>query len=450
MRFSKRVWLWLIAGLLVTVFLVAACGDGDGEAPTPTEQPTATATAEPTEAPTEPPATEAPTPSEGAMVPGVTDDEVVLGTHASLTGPAAVYSQIPRAIEAYFKYVNETKGGVHGRTIKFLIEDDSYSPPKTVDLVRKLVEQDQIFALINGFGTPTHLQVVDYLQNNGVPDLFMGTGATEWVKDPEARPMVFGSIPNYVAEGVILGQYIAETYPGQKLGLMRQNDDFGLDGLDGVRRGVGDALEIVGEESHEVLDVDLASQVNRLQAAGADVIAIWATPNHFASAIKHARLNLNWDVPFVLSIVSANELTVLLSGREVIEGTVSLAYLSSVYEPGDPGVAEHHKLMQDYMGAENGNTLTLYGQYIGELVVEALERAGRDLTREGLVEAVESISDYRCSVCLGPVNMSPTDHDPVQSAYLAQVEGGRWVRVGDLISYEGVLPGDMTVEDLER
>ena len=102
------------------------------------------------------------------------------------------------------------------------------------------------------------------------------------------------------------------------------------------------------------------------------------------------------------------------------------------------------------MGAENGNTLTLYGQYIGELVVEALERAGRDLTREGLVEAVESISDYRCSVCLGPVNMSPTDHDPIQSAYLAQVEGGRWVRVGDLISYEGVLPGDMTVEDLER
>ncbi len=447
MRLSKRVWVWLIAGLLTTTLLIAACGGGDGDAPAPTERPTATATAEPTEAPTDPPATEAPTP---ATVPGVTDDEVVLGTHASLTGPAAVYAQIPKAIEAYFNYVNETKGGVNGRKIKFLIEDDSYSPPKTVDLVRKLVEQDQIFALINGFGTPTHLQVVDYLQENGVPDLFMGTGATEWVKDPEARPMVFGSIPNYVAEGVILGQYIAETYPGQKLGLMRQNDDFGLDGMDGIRRGVGDALEIVGEESHEAVDLDLSSQVDRLQAAGADVIAIWATPQHFASAIKHARSNLNWDVPFVLSIVSANELTVLLSGGQVIEGTVSLAYLSSAFEPGDPGVAEHHKLMQDYMGVENGNTLTLYGQYIGELVVEALERAGRDLTREGLVEAVESISDFQCTVCLGPVSMSPTDHDPVQSAYLARVEGGRWVRVSDLISYEGVLPGDMTVEDLER
>ncbi len=266
----------------------------------------------------------------------------------------------------------------------------------------------------------------------------------------QPRPMVFGSIPNYVAEGVILGQYIAETYPGQKLGLMRQNNDFGTDGMTGVRRGVGEALGIVGEETHEVLDADLASQVDRLHAAGADVIAIWATPRHFSTAIKHARLNLNWDVPFVLSIVSANELTVLLSGAEAMEGTVSLAYLSSPYELEDPDVVQHHGLVQEYMGLEGGNSLTLYGQYIGELVEEALTRAGRDLTREGLIEAVESISDFWCSVCLGSVNMSPTDHDPVQSSYLARVQGGRWLRLGDLISYEGVLPGDMTVEDLEK
>ena len=468
MRFSSRVWAWVVAALLTTVFLTAACGDGNGETPAPTveqtaeavtAEPTASAAAEETDAPapieepTEPPATEAteaPAPSEDAMVPGVTDDKVVLGTHAALTGPAAVYAQISGATKAYFDYVNDTKGGVNGRTIEFLIEDDSYSPPRTVDLVRKLVEQDQIFALVNGFGTSTHLQVVDYLQENGVPDLFVGTGATEWVKDPEVRPTVFGSIPNYVGEGVILGQYIAETYPGQKLGLMRQNDDFGGDGMTGVRRGVGDALEIVGEETHEVLDLDLSSQVSRLQAAGAEVIGIWATPNHFAAAIKHARLNLNWDVPFVLSIVSANELTVFLAGAEVMEGTVSLAYLSSPYELEDPDVVQHHGLVQEYMGLQGGNSLTLYGQYIGELVEEALTRAGRDLTREGLIEAVESISDFWCSVCLGPVNISPTDHDPVQSAYLVRAEGGRWVSFSELISYEGVLPGDMTVEDLEK
>ena len=459
MRFSSRAWVWCFAALITAVFLIAACGDGNGEAPAPAEEATAPPTAAGTEAPapteeaTAPPATEAteaPEPTEEVMVPGVTDDEVVLGTHTALTGPVAVYAQIAGAIKAYLDYVNDTKGGVHGRTIKLLMEDDAYSPPKTVELVRKLVEQDQIFALINGFGTPTHAQVVDYLQERGVPDLFVATGATQWVADPEARPMVFGSIPNYVAEGVILGQYIAETYPGQKLGLMRQNDDFGTDGMTGVRRGVGEALEIVGEETHEVLDADLASQVDRLHAAGADVIAIWATPRHFSTAIKHARLNLNWDVPFVLSIVSANELTVLLSGAEAMEGTVSLAYLSSPYELEDPDVVQHHGLVQEYMGLEGGNSLTLYGQYIGELVEEALTRAGRDLTREGLIEAVESISDFWCSVCLGSVNMSPTDHDPVQSSYLARVQGGRWLRLGDLISYEGVLPGDMTVEDLEK
>lgn len=423
MTLSGKAWTWVVAGLLAVMFLGAACVEGVGEFPVPAEE---------------------------APVPGVTDDEVVLGTHSSLTGPVAVYSQIALAINAYFEYVNETKGGVNGRTIKLLIEDDGYSPPKTVDLVRKLVEEDQIFALVNGFGTPTHLQVVDYLQENGVPDLFVATGATEWVKDPEARPMVFGSIPNYVGEGIILGQHIAETYPGLKLGLMSQNDDFGADGMTGIRRGVGDALDIVGEETHEVLDVDLASQVDRLHAAGVDVIAIWATPQHFATAIKHARLNLNWDVPFVLSLVSANELTVLLAGPEVIEGTVSLGYLKSAFEIDDPNVAKHHKLVQDYMGAENGNTLTLYGQYIGELVEETLRKAGRDLTREGLIEAAESITEFWCSICLGPVNTSPTDHDPVQGGFLVRAEGGRWVRFGDLVTYEGVLPGDMMVEDLAR
>ena len=174
MTLSGKAWTWVVVGMLAAMFLGAACVEGVGEFPVPAEE---------------------------APVPGVTDDEVVLGTHTALTGPVAVYSQIAWAINAYFDYVNETKGGVNGRTIKFLIEDDSYSPPKTVDLVRKLVEEDQIFALINGFGTPTHLQVVDYLQENGVPDLFVATGATEWVKDPQARPTSLAPSPTTWARG---------------------------------------------------------------------------------------------------------------------------------------------------------------------------------------------------------------------------------------------------------
>lgn len=384
-----------------------------------------------------------------AEVPGVTDDEIILGTHTSLTGPIAVYSQIPYSTKAYFDYINETKGGVNGRKITYLLEDDAYSPPKAVDLVRKLVEQDQVFAILNGLGTPTHLQVVDYLQERGVPDLFVGSGAIEWVKDPAARPTVFGSLNNYVGEGVILGNYIAENFAGQKLGLMRQNDDFGLDGITGIKGGVGSALEIVGEETHEVLDADLNAQVDRLKAAGADVIAIWATPRQFSTAIKHARLDLDWDVPFILTTVSANEFSVALAGPEVLEGTVSVGYVRQGWEVDDPGVAKHLEIIRKYAGIENATNLTIYGQYVGELMEDVLQRAGKDLTRESLLKAAESTSGFQCSVCLFTANMSAGDHDPVQAAFLVRAEGERWVQFGNLVSYEGALPGNMTAADLK-
>ena len=414
MAFWGKTWVWCLAIILAAMFVIAACGGDEEE------------------------------------VPGVTDDEILLGTHTSLTGPIAVYSQIANTTKAYFDYINDTKGGVNGRKIKFLLEDDAYSPPKTVDLVRKLVEQDKILALVNGLGTATHLQVVDYLQERGVPDLFVATGATEWVKDPAARTMVFGSLPNYLAEGMVLGQYVAENFAGQKLGLMRQNDDFGVDGITGIRRGVGDALDIVGEVTHEVLDADLNAQVDRLNAAGADVIAIWATPRQFSTAIKHARLDLNWDVPFVLSTVSANEFSIALAGPEVIEGTVSVNYIRQGYEVDDPGVAKHLEIIRQYTGTQDATTLTIYGQYIGELTEEVLRRAGKELTRESLVKAAESITEFQCSVCLSTATMSPTDHDPLQGAYLARAQGGRWVRFGGLVSYEGTLPGSMTVADLKK
>jgi ABC-type branched-subunit amino acid transport system substrate-binding protein len=411
---SRKVWFWGLALALAMVFVISACG-GDDE-----------------------------------VVPGVTDDEILLGTHTSLTGPIAVYSQISNTTKAYFDYINETKGGINGRKIKFILEDDAYSPPKTVDLIRKLVEQDKVFAIMSGLGTPTHLQVVDYLKERGVPDLFVASGAIEWVKDPAARPNIFGSLPHYVGEGTILGQYIAENFAGQKLGLMRQNDDFGGDGIDGIRRGVGDALEIVGEETHEAVDADLNAQVDRLNAAGADVIAIWATPRQFSTAIKHARLDLNWDVPFVLSTVSGNEFSIALSGPEVLEGTVSVTYIRQGWEVDHPGVAKHVEIIRQYAGMENASNLTLYGQYLGELMEQALILAGKDLTREGLIKAVESIKDFTCSMCLVSVTMSSSDHDPMQGAYLMRAEGGRWKTFGGLISYEGTLPDTMTVADLKK
>ena len=362
---------------------------------------------------------------EDKVVPGVTDDEILLGTHTSLTGPIAVYSQIGNTTKAYFDYINATQGGVNGRKITYLVEDDAYSPPRTVDLVRKLVEQDQIFALVGGLGTPTHLQVVDYLQQKDVPDLFVATGAVEWVRDPVARAMVFGTVPHYIAEGMVLGRYIAQTYPGQKLGLIRQNDDFGGDGIDGIRRGVGDALEIVADETFEVVDPDLNTQVDRVKAAGADVIAIWATVRQFSTAIKHARLDLNWDVPFILTGISANEFVIGLSGVEVIEGTVSQAPLRQAYETDNPGVAKHAEIIKEYAGIDQINFLTIYGQYVGELTVEVLKKAGKDLDRVSLIEAAEYFTDFQCSVCLYPAIMGEDDHDPAQTTSLVRAEGGR-------------------------
>jgi len=410
---SRKIWFWGLALALTMVFIVGACG-GDDE-----------------------------------VVPGVTDDEIVLGTHTSLTGPIAVYSLIPNTTKAYFDYINATEGGVHGRKITYLMEDDQYSPPRAVELVRKLVEQDNIFALVTGLGTPTHLQVVDYLQERGVPDLFVGSGAVEWVRDPARRTMTFGGITHYIGAGVVLGNYIAETYPGQKLGLIRQNDDFGGDGIKGIRRGVGDRMEIVGEETFEVLDADLNSQVDRAKAAGADVIAIWATPRQFSTAIKHARLDLDWDVPFVVTVVSANEFSIALSGVEVIEGTVSLAAVRNAWETDDPGVIKHTEIIKQYAGIDAPNTLTIFGQSIAENTVEILKMAGKDLTRESLIAAAESISGFTCSLCLYPITMSPTDHDPAQITNLARVENGKWVRFGGAISYEGTTVDSLTVADLK-
>ena len=359
-------------------------------------------------------------------------------------------SRILCAPPAYFDYINDTEGGVHGRKIKFLLEDDAYSPPKTVDVTRRLVEQDKIFAMVNGMGSQTHRQVVNYLQDQGIPDLFVATGSTQWVDDPEASPTVFGGTWSYTSEGIVLGQYISVTYPGKKLGLIFENNDFGIDGIDGVKRGVGNSLEIVGEESYEVVDTDLNAQIDRLRAAGSEVIAAWATPVVLSTAIKHARLDLEWDVPFVISGVSANEFTILLAGPVAAEGIVSHIPLRQAYETSDPGLVKHLEIIRKYAGIEAANVLTIYGQFVGELTVEALKEAGPNLDREGLVNGAESISNFVCSLCLFPVSFSATDHDAGQATILGRVEGGKWVRFGDGISYEGTSLATMTAADLRK
>lgn len=436
MRTSRTFWLLAFVVALVAL-LAVACGDDDDDGDEATATPGAG----------EPTATE---PFDVANVPGVTETEITLGTHQPLSGgPAQVFSRIAAVTEAYFDFINETQGGVHGRTIKLIVKDDQYTPSITNTVVRELVEQDGVFAILSGLGTATHLTVVDFLMGQGVPDMYMSTGAVEWVKDPAARPNVFGAIPNYVAEGMVLGQYISETFSGMKLGIIFQNDEFGEDGVVGIKRGLSDDIEIVAEASYEATDPDINSQIDLMRSTGSDVVIIYALPSHVPTGIRHARQDLDWDVPFVITGVSANEISINLAGEgNPMEGTVSVSIFHQASEVEHPGIIAHLELLAEYTDGFGANFLTIYGQYIGELMVETLERAGPELTRAGLIAAAESITDFRCSVCLFDVNLSATDHDPAQTLSLSQVVDNQFVNFGDLISWEGVLPGDLTVDDL--
>ncbi len=450
MRRSRILWILLTVVALFALVAVACGGEEEEGAVTPSAETPAAETPA-----AETPAAETPEVVEGDTT-GVTDTEIVIGTHQPLTGPAAAYSQISVAMKAYFDYINDTEGGVNGRKITLLVEDDQYSPPLTVEVVRRLVEQDNVFAILGGLGTATHMQVVDYLRDRGVPDFFVSTGALEWVRDPEARPNCFGILPNYVAEGILFGQYIVENYPDAKVGVIGQNDDFGEDGYDGVQRGIGDALEILPMETFEAADPDVNSQVDRLQAAGADVLVVFAVPRQAPAAIRHARADLGWDVPIFISTVSANELTIALAGAENAVGVISNEALKHAYETDDADVQRHIEIMSEYGGIETASNLTLYGQTLAETFINVLQEAGPDLTREGVIEAAESGEWFKCSVCLFENTMTETDHDAAQSVVLSRVEPdpddptqARWVPFGDAYSWQGVNPDEMTVDDIE-
>jgi branched-chain amino acid transport system substrate-binding protein len=429
MRKSLLFWLLgLIAGGLLV--FSAACGDDkkdDGNKTPTSGTPNATQPA-------------------GAS-PGVTDTEVKLGTHTSLTGPIAAYNIIPNFTKAYFAHINEAEGGVNGRTINYLLEDDQYSPSEAVSLTRKLVELDNIFAMFNALGTPNHLQVIDYLQDNGVPDMFVATGATEWVKDPSARPLVFGSNPNYTGEGLAIGKWIVDNMGADtSVGVVYQNDDFGIDGLAGVKL----ALPVESEQPYEVTDPDLNSQIDQLKSADVEVVVMFSTPALLGQGIKHARSDVGWDVQFAISAVSMNELTALIAGAENIEGTVGPVATYMAYQTSVPAVQAHADLVANsgIPNAKDASVLTLYAQFVAELMVKTLQDAGRDLTRASLIEAAESITEFTCSVCLFPVTLGPDDHDPSQSVAIGNYVGGQVVITETGYTWEGISVADLSLDSI--
>jgi branched-chain amino acid transport system substrate-binding protein len=338
-------------------------------------------------------------------------------------------------MRAYFEFVNDSQGGVNGRKVKLSVGDDHYTPSDTVEVVRRLVEQEKVFAIVAGLGEETHLAVWKYLEEQGVPDIFISSGLSRWT-DPVVSTR-FGGNPVYRQEGEMLGQYIAQQYPGKKLGLLLQNNEFGEEGARGIEAGIeGSGIEIVGRETYESTQWDTTAQTQRLKNSGADVVAVYAIPPPAASMVKTAREVLNWDVPIIVTGVNATELFIELAGAQNSEGIVSVVFGHQVYETEYPGIQQFRENMAKYAPDVELNNIVLYGYAMAELTVEGLRLAGKDLTRESFVKGLESIKNYQCSVCLTPITMSETDHRPMEIELYIRVAGGKWETFGEPVDFE--------------
>jgi ABC-type branched-subunit amino acid transport system substrate-binding protein len=372
-------------------------------------------------------------------VPGVTDAEVLVGANFPLSqSQASAYAVIADAQRAYWDYIN-SQGGVYGRKIRFIVGDDHFNPADAVEVVRRLVEQDQVFALVGGLGDPTQLAVIDYLEERGVPDLFLGGGTVKFT-EPLVKTRIAMTL-DYGTEVKAMADYLKKNYSGKKMGIIYQSDTAGTSGMEMMTEALKDSdIEIVSRQSYDFTQGDLTPQMQRIKADNPDFIDLMANPGAAASAIKVAREVLNWDVPFILSAVSANEFTIALGGAKNVDGAVSVTTGKMISETGDPGVQRHIELMKQFAPNVPPSSLTEYGMAVAQLFVQALKNAGPNLTRESIVEGAESIRDYCCLTCAVPANLSPTDHRVTETVWLMRAENGQWVRFGDPMSYEST-PG---------
>jgi ABC-type branched-subunit amino acid transport system substrate-binding protein len=304
-----------------------------------------------------------------------------------------------------------------------------------LEVVRKLVEQDKVFAIVAGLGEATHSAVWKYLEERGVPDLFITAGLLKW-SEPVVRTRFAGSV-DFVTEGRMLGRYVVENYPGKKLGLLLQNDEMGSDSEKGLNMALeGSDVKVVAKEMYEAAVFDATAQTQRLRNAGAEVVIAFAIPPQAASLVKTARETLNWDVPVLVSGIDASEIFLQLAGGNNAEGVVSIVMGHQITDTDQPGIQQHIAIMKQYGGDTTPSNFTLYGQGMGELLVEGLKRAGRDLTRDSLIDALESIRGWTCSACMVPMSLSPTDHRPLEIEMYDRVENGKWVAFGEPISFE--------------
>jgi branched-chain amino acid transport system substrate-binding protein len=381
--------------------------------------------------------------AEPAEDPGVSPSRILLGGTVPLSGDEVAYAAVARGAEAYFKHVN-ARGGVFNRRIEYRYVDDAYNTAETVRKTRELVQEDRVFAIFNSIGTEHILAVRPYLNQAGVPQLFVGSGHTSLHAERRTYPWSMGFLPRFAGEGALYGRHVLRAQPRARIAVLHEDSAYGEDMAAGLRRGLGRAASrIVAVQRYQLTDTDLNSQIARLKASRANVFMLFALPRPTIQAFLAAR-RLGWRPqyyvnsvaidPFVIEVVRRN------AGTNAVDGAISSAFLKDPTDPAlarDPGVRLYRQILRRYLpSARVKEVAHLYGMAVAHTMVVALRKAGRQPTRASLRRAATSLDDstnpffYRGI----PVRTSPTDYYPIQKTRLVRFQRGRWRQIGKLVA----------------
>ena len=372
---------------------------------------------------------------------GVTDTEIKIGNIMPYSGPASAYGVIGKTEAAYFNMIN-AEGGINGRKIKFISYDDAYSPPKTVEQARKLVESDKVLLVFSALGTATNSATQNYFNTKKVPQLFVATGASKW-NDPKHFPWTMGWQPSYRSEAHIYAKYILKNKPDAKIGVLYQNDDYGKDLLEGLKEGLGaKASMIVAAQAYATSEPSIDDHVVRLKASGADVFISITTPKFAAQAIKKLA-ELDWHPTHILANVAASVGGVLKpAGFENAQDILSTSYAKDGADPqwdNDPGMKNFYAFLEKYYpDADRLDGAVVYGYGEAQTLVQVLKQCGDDLTRENVMKEAASLKDFKPDTLLPGVkiNTSATDFAPIEQLQMIRFKGEKWELVGSMMSGE--------------
>jgi branched-chain amino acid transport system substrate-binding protein len=371
---------------------------------------------------------------------GVSDTEIKIGNIMPYSGPVSAYGVIGKTEAAYFSKVND-EGGINGRKITFISYDDAYSPPKTVEQARKLVEGDEVLLIFNSIGTPTNAAIQKYMNTKRVPQLFISTGASRF-SDPKTFPWTMPILPSYQAEAHIYANYLQQNHPTGRIGILYQNDDFGRDYVKGLKDGVKGKIQIVATASYEVSDPTVDSQIITLKASGADIFFNATTPKFAAQAIRKAA-EVGWKPVHLLNNVSASIGAVLRpAGLANSRGILSAGFLKDQTDPvwqNDRGYKEWIAFMDKYYpDGDKTNVGTISGYNYAQTLVQVLKQCGHDLTRENVMRQAANLKGFQLGMLLPgiSINTSPTDYDPIKQMQMRTFTGNHWEAIGPVVSGE--------------